>query len=178
MRSTSRAMSTRRVGTVTSQPSASASASARSRGSRGSACTSASGIDAPSRPADLRAPQPQRRRLDAARDSDRRPCRARVPAPIVSSSAHARSIAVTGKPRIGAALEAHARFGLQPERLAGAAHRERVELRALEARWPSSPSATSESAPPITPATATGRSASAMTSMSGDERRASGRRAS
>ena len=78
----------------------------------------------------------RRSRSDAgsmrARIADRRRCRARVPGADCSSSAHARSIAVTGSARIGAALEAHAGLGLQAELPARAPHRQRVEVRALE----------------------------------------------
>ena len=129
MRSTSRSTSTRRVGTVTSQPS-SASRSAKPRLSR-IRRTSASGIAAPSSPRSGRAAGAGRR-ARPARDSDRRPCRAPCPAPI-DLEQRARALHRGHRqPRIGAALEAHAGLGLEAERLARAAHRQRVEVGALE----------------------------------------------
>ena len=79
-----------------------------------------------------RAPQPHGCVARCARDSGRHRVPAGSPAPIASSSAHARSMAVTGSrgsaPRSNRMLASV----FSPSCLAGPPHRQRVEVRALE----------------------------------------------
>ena len=62
----------------------------------------------------------------------RRPCRARVPAPVCFEQRQRPLHRGRRQLRIGAALEAHAGFRLQAELPARPPHRQRVEVRALE----------------------------------------------
>ncbi len=80
---------------------------------------------------DLRAPQPQRLRLDPRRvPVDNRAART---AGANRFEQRARALHRRHwKTRIGAAFEAHARLGLQRQLPARAAHRKRIEVRALE----------------------------------------------
>ena len=71
---------------------------------------------------------------------------------------------------IDAALEAMRRLGVQPEPLGGAAHARRREVARSRAAARVVAAETSLSAPPMTPASATGRSASQMTRSSAVER--------
>ena len=133
----------------------------------------------PRQPRQPACPSATRAASPAAADRRSIPSPATAPPPSRASIAAARRLASGMPAAIDAALEAMRRLGLRsPSRRAVRRMRARLEGRGLEQRRASSSADTSLSAPPMTPASAIGRSLVADDEVAGLERALDCRRAS